>query len=158
MELNKALGSNSFSSGFFKYYLRIIGPNVCNTVQEFFIKGDVPVSWQATFVILVLKRSNPTLASHFRSISLCNTIYQLVAKIITLQIKSVLHKLIFKEQVIFIFEKGIIDNAILGQKLMHFLCKVCPAHSLIAIKLDMEGLMIGLIGNTCQICFMHLDF
>jgi hypothetical protein len=59
----------------------------------------------ATFIALTLKKDNPTNFDDFWPISLCNSIYNIISKIIARRIKVVLSRAILVKQFGFLKEK-----------------------------------------------------
>ncbi|XP_020673916.2 uncharacterized protein LOC110093385 [Dendrobium catenatum] len=59
-------------------------------------------NWKETLVVLIPKVSNPVLPTNFRPISLCNSVYKVVAKLILNRLIPVVPKLISEEQAAFI--------------------------------------------------------
>lgn len=66
-----------------------------------------------TFIVLVPKRNNLEEVSHFRSISLCNVVYKVIAKVLVSKLKTTLSTLISLFKNIFMDGKQISDNIIL---------------------------------------------
>ncbi|PKA62730.1 putative mitochondrial protein [Apostasia shenzhenica] len=91
-----------------------------------------------TVVTLVPKIPHASEAKHFRPISLCNTIYKIIAKILVHRLKSLLPSLISIEQGAFIPGRSISDNCILAQDLIHKLHTSEASNGLFLIKADME--------------------
>ena len=61
------------------------------------------------------------MAQHFLSISLINTIYKIITKILVMRLSKVIPLLVSSSQVAFVSDRNIIDNIFLAQKLMHSL-------------------------------------
>ena len=73
------------------------------------IKHKVNGDLNATFVSLILKVDKPSYFSDFRPISLCNTIYTLIAKVISNCVKASLPKFMSMEQFGFMSNHQIMD-------------------------------------------------
>ncbi|KAK3218470.1 hypothetical protein Dsin_012440 [Dipteronia sinensis] len=84
---NKAPSRNGFNAHFFKITWDIVGEDVISAVQEFFRSGLLLKELNATILALVPKVPNPSKMKDFRPISCCNTLYKIIAKIITNRIK-----------------------------------------------------------------------
>ncbi|XP_031487904.1 uncharacterized protein LOC116255952 [Nymphaea colorata] len=92
---------------------------------------------QATCV-LVTKRPNPTNVTHFRSISILGTPYKIIAKLLSLQLASVMHSIINPLQVAFINGRRLQDAVVLANEVVHSLYYLwLPSFIL---KLDISGL------------------
>jgi len=95
---NKAPGPDGFLASFFKLYWPLIKRKVIKKIQLFFQTGNMSPSWKKTYIALIPKRSDAPKPDHYRPISLCNTVYKLMAKILVHRLKPVLGKLISEEQ------------------------------------------------------------
>lgn len=69
-------GPNGMTPLFFQTYWDIVKTDLC-TIQLFFESGHLLEGINHTFISLIPKHDHPTQASHFRPISLCNTIYKI---------------------------------------------------------------------------------
>ena len=95
-------------------------------------------TWKQTYIALILKVSNPSVAKDFQPISLCNTVYKIIAKILSIRLSKVMHHLIFLSQTVFVPDQNIIDNTLLAQEIMHSLQSASTTCSLMLLKLDIE--------------------
>jgi len=80
-------------------------------IEEYRINGFIHPSFNATFIALIPKQDAPDSLDDYRSISLCNCIYIIIAKIISKRIKWILSKSIYQEQFGFL-EGRLIHEAI----------------------------------------------
>lgn len=78
----KAPGPDGLPAFFFKQYWPIVADQVCNAVQIFFVHGQMLKELNNTFIVLIPKNENPTTVNHYRPISLCNTIYKIISKLL----------------------------------------------------------------------------
>ncbi|KAK3218500.1 hypothetical protein Dsin_012470, partial [Dipteronia sinensis] len=76
----------------------IVGEDVISVVQEFFRSGLLLKEVNAIILALVHKVPNPSKMKDFRSISCCNTLYKIIAKIIANRIKPCLPDIISPSQ------------------------------------------------------------
>jgi hypothetical protein len=91
----------------------------------------------STFPTLIPKDSNPSNFSRFHPISLCNSYYKILTKIIANRLNPLLAKLISENQTGFLRDKQITDNIILVQESIHS-CKKTKTLGMV-VKLDMEN-------------------
>ncbi|XP_038972041.1 uncharacterized protein LOC120104629 [Phoenix dactylifera] len=95
-------------------------------------------AWQATYITLVPKRQDAAEPGHYRPISLCTSLYKVVAKIMVGRMRALLPSLISMEQGAFVGGRSISDNILLAQEMMGDLQRASRRRCLMAVKLDME--------------------
>ena len=83
-------------------------------IKEVFRRHKVPDYLNQTFVALIPKQAGPETVSHYRPISLCNTIYKVISKIIVLRIRPLLPSLISPMQIAFLEGRRGTDNVIIA--------------------------------------------
>ncbi|GFZ01673.1 hypothetical protein Acr_15g0002820 [Actinidia rufa] len=98
----------------------------------------MPESANATLLCLVPKVHNPDCVKLFRSISLCNTIYKIVTKLLVSRIRPFRNELISPLQTSFMPGRSGSDNVILVQEVIHHLKYKKSRSGHIGIKLDLE--------------------
>jgi hypothetical protein len=59
-----------------------VGGDFCSTVQDFFHSGKLLKQVNHSIIALVSKLVNASFTSDFRSISCCNVVYKVIAKIL----------------------------------------------------------------------------
>lgn len=79
----------------------------------------MPSSCGRAYIALIPKKDNPRFVSAYRPISLCNVCFKIVTKIIANRLKSVLPKLIGREQVRFISDQCSFDNIIAMHEIVY---------------------------------------
>lgn len=82
MNPHKALGSDGFGANFFQAYWPIMDPQICLAIHGFFHHGCPPASLNHTIITLIPKTSSPETPNHFRPVSLINTIYKAISKLL----------------------------------------------------------------------------
>ncbi|XP_020683391.1 uncharacterized protein LOC110100294 [Dendrobium catenatum] len=83
---------------------------VLSACLEFFESGTMDPQWKETVVVLLPKVNNVDLPSKFIPISLCQTIYKIVAKVLMNGFKGILPRLISEEQAAFVQGCSISNN------------------------------------------------
>lgn len=78
----KVLGSDGFLTFSFEIFCYCVKDEVMQAVQYFFSSGMLLNSWNQTYITLIPKKKNSSHPNAFRSISLCNSIHKLAAKIL----------------------------------------------------------------------------
>jgi hypothetical protein len=113
MELDKASGPDGFSIHFYRTCWDIIKADLFRMIKRFLQKGKVGGSTNSTFLALIPKEVNPVTFDRFRPISLCNTSYKIISKLLANKIKPLLEKIISLSQGGFVKGRHILDNVIL---------------------------------------------
>ena len=76
----------------------ILGEDLLRIVEDSWKSGKIPAVFNSTFIALIPKVDHPNSFEEFRPISLCNYIYKVIGKIISIRIKKVLGHYISGEQ------------------------------------------------------------
>ena len=116
MSPDKAPGADGMSPIFFQKFWNIIKNDMVKAVQSFFHSGHLLKNVNHIVITLIPKVLNPTSLKLYRPISLCNTMYKIIAKILANRLKSVLHCCICKNQSAFIPGRQILDNIMLSHE------------------------------------------
>ena len=94
MEPDKAPGPDGFSIHFYRKCWELIKSDLIRMVHGFMRKAKVGGDINSTFLALIPKEANPGSFNRYRPISLCNSSYKIVAKLLANRIKPLLQKLI----------------------------------------------------------------
>ncbi|KAF7130266.1 hypothetical protein RHSIM_Rhsim10G0116300 [Rhododendron simsii] len=138
MHPNKASGYDGMTAGFIQRYWDIVGVDVCRALCSFFHDGRMLGSVNCTQIILIPKVHTPTKVSQFHPISLCTTVYKLIAKVLANRLRPFLSAIISKNQSAFVGGRQITDNVLITNELTHYIKhKRSGTQSVAAFKLDM---------------------
>ena len=107
-------------------------------VKKVFVERKVPEFLNRTHIALIPKIQGPETLGNNRPISLCNTIYKVVTKIIFARLRPHLEKIISPLQTAFVPGRKDIDNAIIVQEIIHTLSKKKRKVGYMALKIDLE--------------------
>jgi hypothetical protein len=110
MQSLKSPGPDGLPPLFYKKYWKVVGQSVIKAVQNFFISSKMLREVNNSYIVLIPKIQNPSTFNHFRPISLCNTIYKIISKLIVDRLRSVLPSLISPAQSAFIPSRWIVEN------------------------------------------------
>jgi len=105
---------------------------------EFFRSGHLLRQVNHTFIALIPKRENSSNTQHLRPISLCNTVYKTISKILVNRLWPLLDKIVSPFQSAFIPGRSINENILLMHEIMHKFRKIKGKQACVALKLDME--------------------
>ena len=106
--------------------------------MEFFTHGKLLKQINHTFIALIPKVDNPLQTQQFRPISLCNTIYKTISKLLVNRLRPLLNKIISPAQTGFVPGRAIHDNILLTHEIMHKFKHTKGKTAWIALKLDMK--------------------
>ena len=116
---NKASGPDGYSSEFFTSCWTVVGGEVTAAVSEFFVSGKLLTQLNVTNLVLIPKIPNAKKMSDFRPISCLNTIYKVIAKLMSERLKSILQEVISHSQSAFMPGRLLSENALLATKIVH---------------------------------------
>lgn len=98
----------------------------------------IPDYLNKTHIVLILKIQGPKTIANYRPISLYNSVYKIIFKVIVARIRPHLDKLISPYQAAFVPGRKGVDNFIIIQELDHFIGRTRGKNGLMAIKIDLE--------------------
>lgn len=117
----KAFGIDNMLSIFFQIYWNIVGQSISTVVLHALNSSEFLRNINHTFITLILKKKYLTKIVDFHSINLCNVIYNLVSKMISNRLKTVLFNLVLESQCVFVTGRQFTDNELIIYELVHFL-------------------------------------
>ena len=80
----------------------VVGESVKHEVKQIFRLKRISTQLNKPIIALIPKQLGPETINHFRPISLCNTIYKIVSKILVLRMKHLMPTLISPTQTAFV--------------------------------------------------------
>ena len=116
---NKACGPDGFSAEVFTNSWSIIGAEVTAAIKEFFSSGSLLKQWNATTLVLIPKTANASCTSDFRPVSCLNTLYKVIAKLLTDRLQSLLSDVISPTQSAFLPGRSLAENVLLATEMVH---------------------------------------
>lgn len=134
----KAPGPDGLHAGFFHRFWLVVGDSVREEIKQIFSSACIPKYLNQTLITLIPKCKNLESFNNYRPISLCNTVYKVVSKIIVARIRPLLADLVSSLQAAFVLGKKGIDNAIIVQEIVHTLSRKKGRLGFMAIKIDLE--------------------
>ena len=134
----KAPGPDGLPVLFYKHYWSIVGHNVINAVQKFFRSGHLLMEVNNSLIVLIPKNSAPSNVNHFRPISLCNTIYKVIAKFLVSKLRPLLANLISPGQSAFVLDRWIAENQLVFHELLHSFKQRKVKGGFVAMKVDLQ--------------------
>jgi hypothetical protein len=112
----KAPGPDGFPAGFFQKSWSIVGASVYDFVVKVWSNPSAIATVNQTDICLIPKIARPEFVNQFRPISLCNTIYKVVSKIMVERLKDYIPKLVSPFQAGFVPGRNIHENILLPMR------------------------------------------
>lgn len=137
MEPDKAPGPDGFSVRFLLTCWSTIKKDLLRMVRKSQNCAKLGGGINSTFLALIPKEKGASNFSRFRPISLCNSSYKLVSKIIANRLKNIRPDIIPENQGGFIKGRKILDNIVLVQEAVHSSCQ--RNEKGLVIKLDLAN-------------------
>ncbi|WZZ89708.1 hypothetical protein YC2023_118287 [Brassica napus] len=118
MPKNKAPGPDGYSAEFFWETWEIVGADVIGTVREFFTAGRLLRQFNTTTISLIPKVVGADSLTQFRPISLCSTIYKVMARLLKKKLKLCVSEIVQRNQVGFVQDRLLCENVLLATELV----------------------------------------
>ena len=116
----KAPRPDGLHAGFFQRFWHTVDNLIREEVKLIFSSGEMPAYLNKTLITLIPKCSNPETLWNYRPISLCNSIYKVLTKIIVTRLRPLLVDLVSPLQTTFVLGRKRVNNAIIVQELVHY--------------------------------------
>lgn len=121
MSLLKASGKDEFPTLFYQKFRHVVGDKVLEFCLEVLNRKRTIECINNTSIVLLPKVHQPTKITQFRSISLCNVLYKIIAKVIVNCFLSLLNGCIDEAQPAFISGRKITNNNLIVCEILHSL-------------------------------------
>ena len=95
---DKSLGPDGIPVEVYICLFDVLGEDLLRVIELSWISSKIPAVFNSTFLALIPKIDQPLSFDDFRPISLCNFVYKIIGKIISIRIKTVLGRCISGEQ------------------------------------------------------------
>nr|GEW02517.1 RNA-directed DNA polymerase, eukaryota, reverse transcriptase zinc-binding domain protein [Tanacetum cinerariifolium] len=134
--IDKSSGPDGFSFSFYRHFWPIIEKDVFKAVEYFFKYGDIPNRCNSNFIALIPKILVANMVKDFRPISLIESLYKIIAKILANRLVGVLGDIVNEVQYAFVADRQILDGPFILEEVLHW-CRRKKKHTLI-FKVDFE--------------------
>ncbi|CAL8174658.1 unnamed protein product [Prunus armeniaca] len=134
----KTPGPDGFPALFYQDYWGVCSDDIISFVQDCFNTASLPDHLNETLISLVPKVERPMCMNQLRPISLCNTLYKVVSKILVARLRPCMTKLVSPSQVSFVPGRQITDNIIVAQEVLHKFKSAKGKKGFIAWKIDLS--------------------
>jgi hypothetical protein len=119
MHPDKAPGPDGFTARFYQHCWGIVKSDLTKMIRKSQASNKIGGSTNSAFLALIPKEKGATSFNRFRPISLCNTSYKILTKVIANRLKTILPLIVPENQGGFIKGRQIADNIILVQEALH---------------------------------------
>jgi hypothetical protein len=134
----KAPGPDGFPAGFYQKSWEVVGKSVCDFMRKVWDNPSELSLVNQTDICLIPKVEHPEFVNQFRPISLCNTIYKVVSKVIVERLKVCIPILVSPFQTGFVPGRSIHENIVVAQEMVHSMNKMTGQKGYFAIKVDLS--------------------
>ncbi|XP_075078414.1 uncharacterized protein LOC142164326 [Nicotiana tabacum] len=115
---DKAPGVDGYNALFFKRSLKLIRPEVCQAVKNFFHTSKLYRAINCTAITLIPKVLHPTSIKEYIPIPCCTVLYKLIVKILANRLQKVIASVFSDTQAGFIPGRKVADNVLLAHELV----------------------------------------
>lgn len=116
---SKAPGPDGFTAKILQDNWALFGPSIPSEVHHFFSTGHMKAEISRTNLILIPKKDKALKVEHYRPISVCNVIYKIISKLLTMKLKPFVGALISASQSAFVPGRDIAENVVLLREVLH---------------------------------------
>ena len=95
---DKSPGPDGIPVEVYRCLFDVLGEDLLRVIELSRVSGKIPTIFNSTFLALIPKIDHPLSFEDFMPISLCNFVYKIIGKIISIQIRNVLGRCISGEQ------------------------------------------------------------
>jgi hypothetical protein len=134
----KAPGPDGFPAGFYQKSWEIVGSTICEFVRKIWTDPQEIGVVNKTDICLIPKVQYPETVAQFRPISLCNTNYKIVSKVIVGRLKACIPLLVSPFQTGFVPGRNIHENIVVAKEMIHTMNRMKSKKGAFAIKVDLS--------------------
>jgi hypothetical protein len=133
---NKAPGLDGLNLNFINVNWEFIKNDFMNFLMEFHRDGSVVKHLNRSFIALISKIRLPISIKDFRPISLVESLYKVLAKVLANRLKRVINSVIGSTQMAFVKDRQITDSFVIAEEMIHQWKK--RGKGGVLVKLDFE--------------------
>ena len=119
---DKSPGTDGITYEFFKAFWHLIGKDLVGVFQDSFQQNNLNKTQNMGLLTLLFKKGDRALLSNWRPISLLNTDYKILAKVLSIRLSKVLENLVEDDQTCGVPGRTILNNTFILRDLV-IICK-----------------------------------
>lgn len=119
----KAPGPDGFPIRFYIEFWNVLGNDVSRALEEFHSKGALCRSLNSSFITLIPKKPQPVDIRDYWPISLLNSFYKLLSKVLALRMEEVMGFIISPTQCAFVKGRQLLDCSLIANESIDFWLK-----------------------------------
>ena len=119
LDRDKALGPDEFTIAVFQDCWDVIMEDLVRVFAEFHRNWIIDQSTNASFIVLLPKKIQTKKISDFRPISLITCLYNIIAKVLSGQLRGVLHETIHSTQGAFVQGRQILGTVLIANEIVN---------------------------------------
>ena len=115
---NKTPGSDGFNMLCVQKGWKVIKNDIMKFMKEFHDNSRLGYGMNCSLVTLIPKNDNPSSIGDYRPVSLINSVYKILSKVLASRFKQVLPAVIDKAQSVFLSGTNIIDGVLIANEVV----------------------------------------
>lgn len=136
LRTGKSPGPDGFPNEFYQCFCKLLSPILTKVFIESFSSGHLPPTFNQSCITLLLKKNkDPLDCGSYRPISLLNSDYKILTKILSLRLEQVLPSIISSDQTGFVKQRPLFFNI---RRLLNVLYSPCQSVSECLLSMDAE--------------------
>ncbi|CAM2096462.1 unnamed protein product [Caretta caretta] len=137
MPTNKSPGMDGLTMEFYRVFWDVLGPDLVTVWAEALQSGVLPLSCRRAVLALLPKKGDLRDLRNWRPVLLLSTDYKIVAKAISLRLRSVLGDMIHPDQTYTFPDCSIFDNLFMVRDLLELGCRDSLLFALLSLDQEM---------------------
>jgi len=123
LNVDGAPGPDGFGSHFYQTFWDVVGIDVVQFVQEFFLRGVVPPNINSNMIVLIPKTPGAQSMGDYQPIALVNFQFKIISKIVADRLACITLRIISVEQRGFVCDRNISECVIIASEVISSLDK-----------------------------------
>ena len=119
LDRDKASGPDGFNIAVFQDCWDVIKDDLVRVFIEFHSSEIINQNTNASFIVLLPKKSQSKKISDFRPISLITCLYKVIARVLSRRLRGVLHETIHSTQGVFVQGRQILDAVLIANEIVN---------------------------------------